>query len=69
MAQGDAKEIVVQDWLSASADDLKTAKVLYDNRLFAHSLYHLQQGNEKLAKALLHRLGFLTPKTARKDGQ
>lgn len=67
MAQKDAKEKVVDDWLSASADDLESARVLYDNCLFAYSLYHLQQSNEKMAKALLLRLGFLTPKTARKD--
>ena len=67
MTQNNSKDEVVEDWLSASTTDLKSAKVLYDNKLFNSSLYHLQQSNEKLAKGLLLSLGFLTPKTAKKD--
>jgi hypothetical protein len=45
----------------------ESAKVLYDHKLFGSALYRLQQSNEKLAKGLLLSLGFLTPKTAKKD--
>jgi hypothetical protein len=61
------KDKIVEEWFSASATDLKCAKVLYDNKLFASSLYHLQQSNEKLTKALLLSIGILTPKRAAKD--
>jgi hypothetical protein len=61
------KEKIIGEWFSASATDLKCAKVLYDNKLFAGSLYHLQQGNEKLAKALLLSIGIQTPKRTPKD--
>jgi hypothetical protein len=67
LTQNNSKDKVVEDWLSASTTDLRSAKVLYDNKLFNNSLYHLQQSNEKLAKGLLLSLGFLTPKTAKKD--
>jgi hypothetical protein len=57
----------VEDWLSRSANDLESAKVLYNNRLFDNCVYHLQQSNEKLVKALLLWIGILTPKKARED--
>jgi hypothetical protein len=67
LGQKETKGEAIQEWLSASAVDLRSAKVLYDNNIFSTSLYHLQQSNEKLAKALLLNLGFLTVKTAQKD--
>lgn len=67
LPQHDVKDEIVRNWLSASALDLESAKVLYDHRLFASSLYHLQQSNEKLAKGLLLSIGILTPKMAKKD--
>jgi hypothetical protein len=57
----------IQDWLNASASDLKCARVLYDSKLFSAALYHLQQSNEKLAKGLLIAMGFLSPKRASRD--
>jgi len=63
----DAKDKAVEDWLSKSANDLKTAKVLYDNKIFDNCLYFLQQSNEKLLKALLLSMGILTPKRAKED--
>jgi HEPN domain-containing protein len=67
LVAGSCKDKVIAEWLSASTTDLESAKVLYDHRLFSNSLYHLQQSNEKLAKALLLSIGFLTPKFAKKD--
>ncbi len=67
MPQNDVRDEIVRNWLSASAIDLESAKVLYDHKLFANSLYHLQQSNEKLAKGLLLSIGILTPKMAKKD--
>ena len=67
MVQEESKREAVQDWLYASEVDLQSARVLYDSNIFATSLYHLQQSNEKLAKALLLDLGFLTVKTAKRD--
>jgi hypothetical protein len=63
----DGKDKIVGEWFSASATDLKCAKVLYDNKLFASCLYHLQQSNEKLSKALLLSIGIQTSKRAPKD--
>jgi len=63
----DGKDKIVGEWFSASATDLKCAKILYDNKLFASCLYHLQQSNEKLTKALLQSIGIMTPKRAAKD--
>lgn len=62
-----SKDKAVEDWLSRSANDLESAKVLYENRFFDNCVYHLQQSNEKLAKALLLSVGILTPKKARED--
>lgn len=67
LPQCDVKDKVVRNWLSASAIDLESAMVLYEHKLFASSLYHLQQSNEKLAKGLLLSIGILTPKMAKKD--
>jgi hypothetical protein len=63
----DARDKVIEDWLSKSANDLKSAKVLYDRKLFDTCVYHLQQSNEKLAKALLLSMGILTSKEAREN--
>lgn len=67
MKASNSKDKSIQDWLSASASDLKGAKVLYDNKLFPAALYHLQQSNEKLAKGLLISYGLLTPSRAKKN--
>lgn len=67
MPLNDGKEKIIGEWFSASATDLKCAKVLYDNKLFASCLYHLQQSNEKLIKALLLSIGIQTPKRTAKD--
>jgi hypothetical protein len=63
----DARDKAVDDWLSRSTSDLKAAKVLYDNKLFDDCVYHLQQSNEKLLKALLLSIGIMTPKQSRAD--
>lgn len=67
MTARDVKNKVIEDWLSASDTDLKSANILYDNKLFSASIYHLQQSNEKLAKSLLMLIGVLTPKSAKND--
>ena len=41
--------------------------LLYENKIFSRALYHLQQGNEKLSKGLLLKMGFLTPKQLKED--
>jgi hypothetical protein len=61
------KDKAIEDWLSTAVTDLKSAKVLYDSRLFDTCVYHLQQSNEKLFKALLLSLGFMTPETAKEN--
>jgi hypothetical protein len=58
---------IIQDWLDFSASDLKCANLLFENKMFSQAIYYLQQSNEKLAKALLLKMGFLTPKAAKKD--
>jgi hypothetical protein len=63
----DFRNKAVEDWLSRSTSDLKSAKVLYDARLFDDCVYHLQQSNEKLLKALLLSIGIMTPKQSRGD--
>ena len=39
-------------WLETARGDLQTARVLVDNRRFAHSCFHAQQSAEKALKAL-----------------
>ena len=63
----DFRNKAVEDWLSRSASDLESAKVLYGARLFDDCVYHLQQSNEKLLKALLLSIGMMTPKQSRAD--
>lgn len=67
MAAKKARDEAVQDFFSKSADDLDSAKLLYDNKQFANSLYFLQQSSEKLAKAQWLLIGILTPKKAREN--
>jgi hypothetical protein len=62
-----SRDKAVEDWLSRSAADLKSAKVLYDNKLWDDCVYHLQQSHEKLTKALLLSIGMMTPKQAMED--
>ncbi|AAT42665.1 HEPN domain-containing protein [Picrophilus oshimae] len=38
-------------FLFAADDDLKASKLLYENKLYANSIYHLQQAIEKMIKA------------------
>jgi len=63
----DSRNKSIEDWLSRSTSDLKAAKVLYDTKLFDDCVYHLQQSNEKLLKALLLSIRIMTPKQARED--
>jgi HEPN domain-containing protein len=63
----DSRNKAVEAWLSLSTNDLKSAKALYEIKLFDNCVYHLQQSNEKLLKALLLSIGIMTPKQARAD--
>jgi len=54
-------------WLEKYKEDLESAKLLYENHLFAPALYHLQQSNEKLTKALLIYYGWLLPSNVEKE--
>jgi HEPN domain-containing protein len=40
-------------WLRISGEDLKSAEVLFERRLFRMACYHAQQSIEKILKALL----------------
>ncbi len=40
-------------WLKISAEDLQSAEVLFERRLFRMACYHAQQSVEKILKALL----------------
>ena len=40
-------------WLSISAEDLQSAEVLYERKIFRMACYHAQQSVEKVLKALL----------------
>ncbi len=40
-------------WLKISAEDLQSAEVLFERRLFRMACYHAQQSVEKVLKALL----------------
>lgn len=39
-------------WLTTSGDDLDTAKILKENKKYAHACFHAQQAGEKAVKAL-----------------
>ncbi len=41
-------------------DDLKSSKLLYENKLYALSVYHMQQAVEKTAKAYALMFGIIT---------
>ncbi len=44
---------IIDRLLKHAEEDLKAAKVLYDNELMLQSLYHLEQASEKILKAYL----------------
>lgn len=41
----------ILDWLECADDDLASARLLYHNKHYSNSLYHLQQSVEKATKA------------------
>jgi HEPN domain-containing protein len=47
-------------WLKISAEDLQSAEVLFERKLFRMACYHAQQSIEKIIKALLadHEVDF-----------
>jgi HEPN domain-containing protein len=53
--------------MGSSAKDLEASKLLFEGKMYPQALYHLQQANEKLAKAQLLRVGILTPQRAAED--
>jgi hypothetical protein len=55
---------ILDAWFHEADVDLQCAKILYDNCFYSRCLYHLQQGNEKLAKGILLSLGILSAKKA-----
>jgi HEPN domain-containing protein len=55
------------EWLESSGKDLEASKLLFEAKIYPQALYHLQQANEKLAKALLLKTGILAPQRALKD--
>jgi hypothetical protein len=61
------RDKAIEDWFSKAANDLKSAKLLYANKIFDYCLYHLQQSNEKLVKAMLLSIGIQTPKKSKED--
>lgn len=50
----------LKTWLEKSEENLNVAKLLFKNKYYNHSLYNLQQSNEKLTKTLLLRIGILS---------
>jgi HEPN domain-containing protein len=50
-------------WLRISAEDLQSAEVLFDRKLFRPACYHAQQAVEKALKALLIDRNIETPRT------
>jgi hypothetical protein len=41
----------INGFIFAADEDLKTSKILYENKLYSNSIYHLQQAIEKMIKA------------------
>ncbi len=50
-------------WLRISTEDLQSAEVLFDRKLFRPACYHAQQSVEKALKALLIDRDIETPRT------
>jgi len=50
-------------WLRISAEDLQSAEVLFERKLFRMACYHAQQSVEKILKALLADREVDFPKT------
>jgi HEPN domain-containing protein len=50
-------------WLKISAEDLQSAEVLSDRKLFRPACYHAQQSVEKSLKALIVDRDFEIPRT------
>jgi HEPN domain-containing protein len=54
----------VECWLTFAREDLRTAEILLENRIYNQSCFHTQQCIEKALKALLiHHRGHMPPKT------
>lgn len=50
-------------WLKISAEDLQSAEVLFDRKLFRPACYHAQQSVEKCMKALIVDRDIEIPRT------
>jgi hypothetical protein len=53
-------------FFKTAENDLKTAKLLYDHRMYAQAIFYLQQSIEKLSKAFGLKLDLLKPKDIKK---
>ncbi|MGA3192952.1 MAG: HEPN domain-containing protein [Candidatus Bathyarchaeia archaeon] len=62
-----SKDKAIDDWLSKSTSNLKSAKILYDGGQWEDCLSLLQQSHEKLFKALQLSLGRMTLKQTKAD--
>jgi HEPN domain-containing protein len=60
-----AEKATAEAWLAEAEVDLRSSRLLYDNKIYPRAIYFLQQGNEKLAKGLLIAMGMLTAKQAK----
>jgi len=58
----------IRDWIKSSKEDIESCKVLYQNRLYSGSTYHLQQATEKVIKAYLLAFRISDEKSLRKIG-
>lgn len=49
----ETKEIKANSFIKAGEDDLKSAKILYNSKIFPNAIYHLQQSVEKFVKGYM----------------
>jgi hypothetical protein len=48
----------IKSWLDIAQSDIKSCKVLFENKLYSESFYHFQQASEKGMKAYAFLYGF-----------
>jgi len=53
--------------IEVAESDFKAAKLLMNNKLYPHALFHVEQGFEKLLKGILVAMGLTEPKDLKRE--
>ena len=57
------------EWFSLASEDLDEARNTFTRKKYRYAIYWLQQADEKIAKGLMARLGFMAEEGNKSEDQ